>query len=228
MSTPAASPDPRRSALAAATGALYWLLVVEGCFLLAALPGFAGILLLERAASNIPLYALCLLPVAPAFSAAMATLESRTRAEDLSVWPRYWRAYARNVVDVLWVWVPALAAATVLATTIAFGAAADVDGFFVGAAVVFLVLVAVWAFHALVIASLFRFRARDVARLGLFYIAAKPLATLGVLSCLVLATAVVAFASDVVLAALASAFAAFALATERRVIADVRERFVAP
>jgi uncharacterized membrane protein YesL len=228
MTQQAGSPDPRRGILGAVSGAFYWYLVVEACFLLAALPGFAGILLLDRSAGNIPLYALCLLPVAPAFSAAIAALEARQRAEDLSVWPRFWRFYAQNVLDVLRVWVPALAVAAVLGITIAFGRAASVDVFFVGAAVVFLVLLAVWSSHAIVIASLFRFRARDIARLALYYVAARPLVSLGALSYLLLATALVAFTSDIVLALLGVVFAAFARVNAGAMISDIRKRFIAP
>ena len=227
MTNATTAPDPRRGVLGRVTGVFYWFLLVEVCFLLAALPGFVGILLLDRSASNIPLYALCALPIAPAFSAAMSALAARSRADDLSVWPRYWRAYRQNVGDVLWVWVPTLAAACVLGITIAFGAAAGVDGFFVGAAAVFLVVLAVWSSHTLVIASLFRFRARDVARLALYYLAARPLVTIGALSYLVLAVAVVAFTTDVVLALTAVVFAAFSLVNARAMTADISERFVA-
>ncbi|TQK20923.1 uncharacterized protein DUF624 [Microbacterium sp. SLBN-154] len=223
----ASSPDPRQGAFWRATTVVYWYVVVEGCFLLAAAPGFAGILLLERDASNIPLYALCLLPLGPAFSAAVSTMAARMTAEEPNVWPRFWRAYARNLGDVLWVWVPALAIATVLGTTVAFGAAAGVDLFFTGAAIVLLVVVALWASHALMIASFFRFRARDIARLALYYLAAKPLVTLGSASYLVLATAVVAFGSDWMLALTAVVFAAFAGANARPMVADVTQRFTA-
>lgn len=69
------------------SGVVYWFLVVEACFLLAAVPGFLGVLFLERNPSNIPLYALCLVPVAPAFSAAISTIAARN--DELSVWPTY-------------------------------------------------------------------------------------------------------------------------------------------
>jgi hypothetical protein len=228
MTNQAGSPDPRRGAPWRAAAVVYWFLVVEVCFLLAALPGFVGILLLDRAASNLPLYALCLVPVAPAFSAAISTLDFRARADDAAAWPRFWKSYAQNILDVLWVWVPALVAATVLGITIAFGAAAGVDSFFVGAAIVFLVVLAVWAVHAIMIASLFRFRARDIARLALYYLVAKPSASLGALSCLVLAAALVAFTTDIVAALFAVLFAALALGTAKAMIADIRTRFVAP
>ncbi|MCP2637955.1 DUF624 domain-containing protein [Microbacterium sp. HD4P20] len=222
------APDPRRELFGRVTGVIYWFLIVELCFLLAALPGFVGIVLLERAPSNIPLYAVCLIPVGPAFSAAMSAMAARTRDQELSVWPRFWRSYAGNLRDVLFVWIPALAVATILGMNIAFGGTVGVDGFFIGASIVLLVFLAVWAANGLVIASCFRFRARDTARLALYYLAAKPLVTLGALSYLVLATAIVAFSSDWVLALLGVFFAAFARVTARPMIADITARFVAP
>jgi uncharacterized membrane protein YesL len=224
-------PDPRRELFGRVTGVIYWFVIVEICFLLAAAPGLIGILLLERAPSNLPLYALCLVPLGPAFSAAMsamAAMAARGRDEELSVWPRFWRAYVGNLRDVLFVWIPALVVATILGMNIAFGGVVGVDGFFIGASVVLLVFVALWSANGVVIASHFRFRARDTARLALYYLAAKPLVTLGTLSYLVLATAIVAFSSDWVLALLAVFFAAFARVVARPMIADITGRFVAP
>jgi hypothetical protein len=228
MTDPPGAAVSRRPNVWRAMAVVYWVGVCELCFLIAAAPGFAGLLLLERSPGNLPLYALCLAPVAPAFSAMISALRARPGADDLAVWPRYWRAWVRNVVDVLWVWVPALVAATVLATTLAFGAIVGVDAFFTGAAVVLLVVLAVWSTHALIIASLFRFRARDLARLALYYLAAKPLVSLGALSFLVLAAAVVVVASDAAAAAAAVLFAAGLLANARPLIADVSARFVSP
>lgn len=217
---------PRRAgALSRVTGAIYWFVVVELCFLLAASPGLAGILLLERDASNLPLFALCLVPLGPAFSAAMSSIAARS--DELSVWPRFWRSYARNLVDVLWVWVPALIAATVLGTTIAFAGSAGIETFFVVVAVVLLVVLAVWTSHALIIASFFSFRARDIARLALYYVAARPLVSLGALSYLVLAAALVTFTSDWVLALTAVFFAALAVVNARPMDRDLRSRFIA-
>ena len=184
-------------------------------------------MLLDRSPSNIPLYALCLVPVAPAFSAAMSTIAARTReAGDLSVWPRYWRSWAGNVKDVLFVWVPALVVATILGMNIAFGGSAGVDQFFIVTSAVLLVAVALWSAHAMVIASFFRFRARDTARLAVFYLAAKPLVTLGALGYLLIAAALVAFTSDVVLALLGVFFAAFAVVNARAMTDDIDTRFV--
>jgi len=223
----AGSSDPRRGILGRVTAIVYWLLVVEVCFLLAAAPGFIGIILLERDRSNLPLFALCLVPVAPAFSAAMYTLRIRMREDDLVVWPRYWRGWAANVLDVLKTWIPALAILTVLGVNLLFGGDAGVDGILLGVSVAVSVLVAMWATNAMVIGTFFRFRLRDTARLALYYLGGKPLVMLGTFSFLVIVGAIVAFTSDWVAALAGSVLAAFLLATVRPMLTDIEERFTA-
>lgn len=218
--------DPRSSAFGRLTGAVYWFLVIELCFLLAAAPGFVGLLLLERHASNIPLFALMLVPVAPAFSAAMHALARRTAESDLVVWPRFWHGWVLNVLDVLKLWVPALVLGAMLAINIVVGAAAGVGPALRAASGVLLALVAVWAVIAVVIATFFRFRTRDTARLALFYLAARPLTALAVASFLVIVVGLIAFTSDWVAALAGSLLAAFLLLVAKPVLDDCRARFV--
>lgn len=220
--------DPRTGTLGRATGVVYWFLVVELCFLLAAAPGFIGLLLLERDASNIPLFALMLVPVAPAFSAALHALARRTADSDLVIWPRFWHGWLMGVVDVLKIWVPALVLGAVLAINVVVGAAAGVGVGLRVASGVLLALVAVWSVVAVVIATFFRFRARDTARLALYYLAAKPLAALGVASFLVVVVGLIALTSDWVAALAGSLLAAFLLVVVRPILEDCRERFVEP
>lgn len=228
MTSPSADRTPR---LAQATAVVYWFVLVEICFLLAAAPTFAGFLLLDRSAGNIPLFALALMPLAPALTAAVATLHARASAPsspgELSVWPRFWRSWARDVVDVLRWWVPVLVAGTVLSYNAAFAARAGMDAVFSIVALVLLAVLALFSLNAIVVVAVFSFRTRDVARLSVFYLGAKPAATLGSISMLIVAGGVVYVASDAALAALAAVFAAFLLVTHRGVVDDIRTRFVA-
>lgn len=228
MSKPDATPDPRRGALGKFTGVVYWLIVVELAFLLASAPGFLGTLFLAQEPSNLPLFALCLVPMGPAFSAALSALRARERDGDLVVWPRYWRSWLANVREMLFLWVPALVALTILGMNVAFGAAAGVSGVLVIISLVIGVVVALWTLNAVLIASLYSFRLRDIARLALYYLAAKPLVTLGSLSLLVIIAVVVTFASGWVLALLASVLAALMLANTRTMRRDIEARFIAP
>ncbi|UOE43461.1 DUF624 domain-containing protein [Agromyces larvae] len=209
------------------TGAVYWVIVTEIAFLLAASPTIVGLVLLAPDPSNIPLYALVLVPVGPAFTAAIATFRARQRDDDLVVWPRFWRAWWRDLRDALFVWVPVVAVLTVLGMNIAFGGAVGAGGVFSVISIVLALLVAVAATHALVIVALFGFRTRDVARLSIYYLAAKPLVSLGVVSGLVLASALAWFTNPWVLALIASMLAALALANAKTMIQDVTERFTA-
>jgi len=227
MTNQAGSPDPRRGPLGRATGGAYLLLVVELGFLLAVLPGLLGLMFVARDASNLPLVAVCLVPLAPAFSAALYATDRARREDDLVVWPRFWRGWRRNVREVLSLWLPVLAAGTVLGYNIAFGPAVGVPDVFVVGSWILLGALALWAVHAVVIASFFSFRLRDTARLALYYLAARPLVTLGAVSLLVIAAGIVFLTADWVLALCGSLFAVGVLLTHKPLIADVEERFTA-
>ena len=77
MSEKAASREFGTGPLARASALVYTLLVTEGLFLLTTVPGLVPLLLLDHDASNLPLDALCLLPVGPAASAALFALHRR-------------------------------------------------------------------------------------------------------------------------------------------------------
>ncbi|NYE21427.1 DUF624 domain-containing protein [Microbacterium immunditiarum] len=228
MTPTASTPDPRDTRLGRLATPVYWYLVVAAGFLLAAAPGLVASALVAPVVSNVPLFALCAVPYGPAFSAALYALRDGTRGEEQNPWPRYWRGWRLNVIDVLWVWVPVLAIGALIGIGIAFGPAVGVASVFIVISWIVLLFVALWTVFAIIIASLFSFRARDIFRLSLYYMAGRPLATLGFASLLVLAVAVVFFASGWALALLASAFAGLALFTARPVTRDIRERFIAP
>lgn len=217
--------DPRRGPLGWITGVLYALLTTQVAFVVAGSPGFAGLLLLARDASNIPLYALSLVPLGPAFAAMLAALSRLADADDLEPWRRFWRAYAGALRDVLPLWGAALGAATVLATNIAFGPATGIDPLLTTISAALLVPLALWTANVLVIGGLFSFRLRDTARLALLFLGARPLAALGTASLAVLATALVAATNDVVLVLAAPLFAVALLRTSATVRRDVAERF---
>lgn len=213
------------TAFARVTGAVYRYLVVEVAFVLAALPGIAGIALLEPSSANVPLYVLCLIPVLPGFSAAVAAL--RRRDDDQATpWRTYWRCWRANVRDVLRVTTPALVLLAVVGFNIVF--AATVGTFFAVAAFVLAVLIVLWCLNAVLIASLFRFRTRDVARLAAYHLVAKPLAALGTVCLAVIAIALALSMTWWVLVAGGSILAGLVRAGARPLIADIETRFIAP
>lgn len=208
------------------TNAIYWMVMVEAMLVIAALPGLVGIFFLARTASNIPLYALCAIPLAPAFSAAMFALRRRAIDDDLAPVKQFWRGWRLNTLDVLKLWVPLLTVLTVLAIDIAHGGDAGVPAPFVWVSVVLCVVALMWWSHALVLTSLFAFRTRDVARLGAYYAMHRPLVTLGGLSLFILAVGVVWIGSDWVLALLGAMFALLVLRNAAPVVQDAAAEFV--
>lgn len=207
---------------------VYTLLVVEGLLLVATLPGLVPLVLLDRDASNVPLAAACALPLGPALSAAVYALHRRSRdITDLRPAAAFWRGYRMNVLDVLRMWVPWLLLLTVIGVSLANFSAARVPGWWAALLVVIAAAATLWVANALVIASLFAFRARDVARLAAYFLGHRPGVTLGNAGLVILAGGVTYLTSEAVVALLGSVLAMLLLQTCRPMIVEVTEEFVA-
>lgn len=210
------------------TAFIYNLLVVELLVVIAILPGMVPLVLLDRHASNLPLFALCAVPAGPALAAAVYTLHRRSRdLTDLHPAAMFVRGYRINLADVLRIWIPLLAWLTVLAMGLAGSSGASVPGWWAGLLVAIAVAAMLWGINALVIASLFTFRTRDNARLSAYFLARTPGVTLGNLSLLIMAVAVTVYASEAALALLAAIFVMFLVTTCRPMIDKVKEEFTA-
>lgn len=206
--------------LARAAALVYTTLVVEGLFLLTGAAGLVPLVLLDRDASNLPLVAVCAIPVGPALSAAVYAFRRRSGdLADLAPARDFWHGYRMNAAGVLRLWVPWLAWETVLGVNIA-------HGWWAGPMVVLAVLTALWQANALVIASLFEFRTRDTARLAAYFLLRTLRTTVGNAGLTAAAVAVVLLWSEAVLALLAAGFAAGLLSTGRPMRAEIEERFV--
>jgi len=186
------------------SAAIYWVVVVELLIVVTALPTFVAIPLLDRDVSNIPLYALSLVPLGPALGAALFAWREFVKDQYPSPAAHFWRGYRVAALDVLKVWVPLLVVLTILSMNTVHRELAGVpDWLAVGFALLALGFV-LWACNVIPIAALLTFRLRDAARLAAYYLAGRPLATLGWLSLLVLALGAVWYFSDWVLVLLLS------------------------
>ena len=219
--------DPRDSPLGRVTGVAYWYLVVTLLQALAASPGLIVLMFVDRSPSNAPLAGLCLLPLGPALSAALYSLNGRESAEDLSPARSFWRGYRLNAFDVLRLWSPAMLVLVVIALGLANLDAAGMPAGYGAVLAVVALLVVIWSLHAMVIASLFSFRTRDTARLAAHYLGRLPLVSLGTASLLVLAGVVVVVTFDTVLVLLGGLWTGLLLTTAHRLVTDVAENFVA-
>ncbi|MEU8176634.1 hypothetical protein AB0C14_27490 [Microbispora hainanensis] len=205
---------------------VYTLLVVELLVVATTLPGLAGLVLLDRDAANVPLAAACALPAGPALSAALYALHRRRPdLTDLHPASAFWRGYRMNIGGVLKLYVPWLAGLTVLGTTLANFGAAGVPGWWAVLLVVVALAAALWGANALVITSLFAFRARDVARLAVYFLFSAPRVALGNACLAVVAAGVTVVATEAALTLLGSVFAAALLLNSRPLIAEVTEKF---
>jgi hypothetical protein len=207
---------------------VYTLLVVEFQLLLTILPGLALLILLDRDASNIPLAAACALPLGPALSAALYALHHR-RADLTELRPAaaFWRGYRLNALAALRIWVPWLAWMTIVAVNLAHLSAAGVPGWWGVLLVLVAVAATLWMVNALVILSLFEFRAIDVARLAAYFLAATPGVTVGSACVGIVAVGATTIASEAVTALLGSVLALALLRTCHPMIAKIRAEFTA-
>lgn len=218
--------DPAAGPIGRATGLVYWFVVIDLLVVLACLPGALPLMLLRPDTSNLPLVALMLLPVGPAVSAALFAWRDRDREPDQHPARHFWRGYRLNLLDVLRLWVPALALLAVLGVNAANLAAIGLPSSLGIALGVIALVVVLWAAHALVLVSVFAFRTRDVARLGIYYVLSRPLVTLGVVSLLVVTIGLVVLVSDYVLVFLASLLTFWLWRNARPMVRDVEARFL--
>jgi hypothetical protein len=214
--------------LARASALVYTLLVVELLLLVTAAPGLVALVLLDRDASNIPLAAACAVPLGPALSAAVYALHHRRRdLDDLRPAAAFWRGYRINLRGALQVWVPWLAWLTIVAVNLAHLTAAGVPAWWAPLLVVVAAVGTLAAVNALVIASLFSFRAVDVARLAMAFLARSPGVALGNTCLLAVAAGVTALASEAVLALLGSVLALALVRTCRPMIVQIQREMTA-
>ncbi|GAA3932824.1 DUF624 domain-containing protein [Actinoplanes auranticolor] len=213
--------------LARAAALVHTLLVVQFCVLVTAAPAVVVPVLLDRDASNVPLLAAAAVPLGPALSAALYALRHRGRdLTDLSPARVFWRGYRMNARAVLKLWLPWLAWAAVAGITLAHPQGAGVPGWWHAALVALAAGSLLWQANALVIASLYEFRTRDVARLAAWFLVRTPRVTLGTTGLALAAGAVVVWWSDAVLALFAAVFAAALLTVSDPMRAEIEHRFI--
>ncbi|MFJ5222715.1 hypothetical protein [Streptomyces sp. NPDC088400] len=213
-------------ALSRAAALVHTLLTVELMVLVAASPGLVALLFLSRSASNLPLAAVCLLPLGPALSAGLYALHRRGR--DLTEL-RPARAYARgwrlNAAPVLKLWAPLLAWLCVIGFSLAHFPASGLPRWWAWLLVLTGLVSALWGTYALVLASLFTFRTADTARLAAYFLLRHGGATLGTASLLALTGGLTVLFTEVLPALLAAPALLCLLNTIRPVTTEAQEDF---
>ncbi|KUN22109.1 hypothetical protein AQJ23_29090 [Streptomyces antibioticus] len=227
MSTPSSAAFGAGT-LSRAAALIHTLLAVEGLLLAAASPGLAGLLLLGADPSNLPLAAVCLLPLGPAASAAVYALHHRDRdLTDLHPARAYRRGWRLNALPALRLWAPLLAWLTVIAFTLTHFSATGLPGWWAVLLAAIGACSLLWGAHALVLTSLFSFRTRDTARLAAYFLFRHGRATLAAGSLLVLAAAGTALLTEALPALLATPLLLSLLHGSRSVIAETERDFTA-
>ncbi len=205
---------------------VHWFLVVEVLLVLVTAPGLVAALLLAPVASNLPLYALCAVPVGPAVAAALHAWRAFLSDRDDEPARRFLRGYRLGVGDALWTWVPALGVLTVLGVSVAYRDAVPGGGALVVPQVTLGVVVLLWALRMLSITASYAFRWRDAARLSVLTLVVRPAASLALLSLLVLVAGTTYVTFDGVVVLLGSVLTFLLARGEQPVLRQVGEQFV--
>ncbi|MEU2202344.1 glycosyltransferase [Isoptericola sp. NPDC019482] len=228
MATAAGAPrEFGEGVLGRVTARVYWYLVVGVLVALGCVPSLVLLALLDRSTGNALLVPLCLVPAAPFLAAGIFALHARAGADEPVPGRTFVRGLRLSWLDALRLWVPAMAVLGVVLTSVVHRGAAGISVAYAVVLGVVGLVVLLWAVQALLLASLFSFRARDVARLSVYYLGRRPGVTVGLLALVVVAGGVVWLAGELVLALVAVAWLAFLLRVAQPVLDDVRERFVA-
>ncbi|MDN3241527.1 hypothetical protein [Glycomyces tritici] len=227
MSTQQQADEIGPGVLSRFTAAVYRFLVLGVFLAVAGVPTLLMWVLLAPAPGNVIWFVAALLPLAPAFSAALYAQRAWADEPDLSPAKPLFRGLKMNLRDTLAWWAPVLALATVLSVNVLFAGQVAGGGILRPVCIVLLVMLAVWAGHLLVVTSFFSFRFRDVLRVAAaeFFLSWKS--SLGFLSLLIVATAAVVVSSEGLLLVLGWAFAALMWLVVRPVVADITRRFTA-
>lgn len=212
-----------------ATGAL-WFLVVGALLALTTVPTLAWLPFLDATWNNVPLMVALGIPVGPAMSAALFAWRRFTQGkdgEDGGPAGHFWRGYRLNWADALRLWVPSLAVLALLAVNlVTLGGSEDAPPVFAVVGAVVAVAVTVWTAHAVLVASLFSFRTRDVVRIAVYFVVAKPLASLGALAIVAAGIAVAWFVQPWLPVALGSVLTYLLWRNGMPIAAEVERRFV--
>lgn len=212
-------------ALSRGAAAVYRFLVLELLLVLTTAPTAVLLVLLDRDASNVPLYAVALLPVGPALVAGLAAVRSWEVEPDLSPARGFWRAYRRDALGTLTWWAPLLAVLAVLTVNVLNADLVPGGTALRPLMVVLVLLLLVLGGHLAVLQARFAFRLRDAVRIACVQVVPQWRFSLGVLSLLLVAAAVTVVSFDVVTVLLAWAAVLLLHLMSRPLVLDVTERF---
>jgi hypothetical protein len=194
-------------------------MVIGFLLVVTSLPAILLLAFLSPDISNIPLAALCAVPVGPALSAAIYALHHRRRdLTELRPSRQFFHAYRLNVRAVAPVWVIGLAWLSIVGLSLANFWVSGVPGWWAALLIVVGTVAALWTTNALVIASLFDFRLRDLVRLAWEMIPRAPRSTLGNVGVILAAALFAYFTSDLLLIVLSVLFVNVLVVTSRPMV----------
>jgi len=215
----------RRGAFWNATEIIQRVLVLHLLVLVVCAPTVIGLPFLPPDVSNIPLFALLLLPIGPAISAAVFAWQQLSLNREKSVSHYFFRGYRLNWRDGLVMWGIGLVFLSILATNIAHANAVAGGSFLLAVWLVLAALISLLTLNALVISALFSFRWRDVLRLSAFQLGSSWRTTLGFIAILIMVLGLMILISEWLIFVIAGPVTWFIWMQARPMISKVDKNF---
>lgn len=204
---------------------IYWFFATNVSFVLSNLLFFIFILFLERDFSNISLYLLGLVPTGPAISAVIASAIKANDENDYSQPVKdFVHYYKQNLRDSLKIWLPFLLILFVLLTDIAYFYQAG-NGLFSLFFFLLAVLLIAFLLPIFLISSKFRFKLKDLLKLGAFYSLTKLKITIGNLASLFILFALAYYTSELIFLFISSLVMYFFVGYNSSIIKEVKENY---
>lgn len=189
---------------------------------------FVAFIALMPSISNAVYFFVALIPTGPAIAALCHALSKLIREKELAPFSDFVRAYKKNFIDVLKVWLPILIAFFILVIDIQYfnQNPTFLNQVLNGVFLIALLLLAIFAFYSLIITTHFTFRIRDIYRLSIYFIFMRLKISTGNIGILFLTIVFMSLTTDFIILLASSLIAWFLMMNTQRILKDISEKFI--
>ena len=212
---------------------LYWYIMLTLMMAIAGAPAVLATAFLDANYPSNPINAVVIIVaglfLGPTLSAGLYACRARTKDETPLPTRAFWRGYKMNAADVLRLWLPTCLVVAIIAFTLGNAATAGIGLAYAIGLIAIASGVTLWGMHALMLATFFTFRSRDIARLAVYYLGRNRKSSLGVLALIIVAGGIVGLVPGGIfaLAVASGLWTGLWWLNVTAIIADATERFTA-
>lgn len=210
------------------TQAVSWFAIMTFWFSLSYLPLIFFFIFFRTSLDNIVWYLVGLIPLGPAFGSLISSGMYLAETDDFSSAGKTFRKYYRkNFVDSLKVWIPYLFILYLFFVNINYYFNIVESNFVLGSIFIFLIIILTLNFIPVFLIQMkFKFRYKDLIKLGFYYFVARPKRTIGNLALMIIVISLWIFVSSWTLLLIPTVFTYVLVLYNTEIIEDVNKRFI--